>query len=94
VVRLRFFVYWGRGGRKPLAGWFRAAPLGLRDPIGSLSQDFILGYYRFLPPGGGTLALPEGRASVPLEFLHFLKRRFWDLRVSVVIVESVGLIYN
>jgi len=32
--------------------------------------------------------------SRALEFLHFLKRRFWDLRVSVVIVESVGLIYN
>jgi hypothetical protein len=37
----------------------------------------------------------KGTGFIPyLEFLHFLKRRFWDLRVSVVIVESVGLIYN
>jgi len=32
------------------------APPGLRVSIGSRSQDFILGYYRILPPGGGCPA--------------------------------------
>jgi hypothetical protein len=62
VAVLGLFGAWG----SETIGWrVSCRPLGLRDTIGSLSQDFILGYYRFLPPGGGTLALPEGRASVP-----------------------------